>query len=95
MDNGYSIYGWDLEWRTRPAPGIERHSAAEMFALIGKMLADKKTFVSGNIILLVHDQELTAPAFAGDVAELVRLVRADGRFAFGHLSDYKQGIAVG
>lgn len=89
MENGYAIFGWDIEWRIKPAAGIGQHSGKEMLGLVEEMLAEDKTFLPGSIIILIHDQELTDPGFTAELDEFVRLARADGGFSFDHLSNYR------
>ena len=87
--HGYSVFGWDLEWRTRAVAGISTHTGEEMFSLVQQQIDEKKTFLPGQIVILLHDQEFTDTAFTGQLAEFVRLARVDGRFSFAHLSDYR------
>lgn len=86
--DGYKIYGWDIEWLRKPKKGIERHTGAEMLRIVNEMLENRKTFVPGRLILLLHDPELKDLRFREELDTFVRLARADGRYRFGHLSEY-------
>ena len=85
---GYTVYGWDLEWRSHAGNGIQTHTGKEMMDLVRVMLDKQKTFLPGRVIILLHDPELKNEAFKNELEEFVRLAKEDGRFSFEHLSDY-------
>ncbi len=85
--NGYSVFGWDLEWRRKAGHGIATHSSEAMLQLVNEMLEKNRTFVPGCIVLLLHDQDCRDGHFKDEVEEFIRLARADGRYRFGHLSE--------
>lgn len=85
--NGYSIFGWDLEWRREVSKGFEKHTAREMLDIVATMLNDGKTFLPGRLILLLHEQELQDTAFTRQLQDFIQLAKDDGKYRFGHLSD--------
>lgn len=85
---GYTVFGWDLEWRSHAGNGIQTHTGKEMMELVGTMLEKQKTFLPGRVILLLHDPELKNEAFKNELAAFIRLAKEDGRFSFEHLSGY-------
>ena len=86
--SGYRVFGWDLEWRNHAGKGIGTHTGQEMFDLVNRMVESQKTFLPGHLIILLHDQELRDDRFRANLEEFIRLVKEDGRYCFGHLSDY-------
>ncbi len=85
---GYKLFGWDLEWRRRPARGFALHTGKEMLEIVEKMLDTKKTFIPGNIIILFHDTELLDEQFMGELEDFIQRAKADGKYSFEHLSAY-------
>lgn len=83
---GYKIFGWDLEWRNEGSKGA--YSGKEMYDKAQDMLTDHRTTSPGQLIILLHDRQVSRPAFRTELENFVRLIRADGRFEFGHLSEY-------
>ncbi|MDR3711650.1 MAG: polysaccharide deacetylase family protein [Puia sp.] len=86
--NGYHIFGWDIEWRSRPAKGISLHTGSEMIEIVQKMISKKKTFLPDRIVILLHDPELQDSAFRSALEDFIDKARADGNFRFDHLSNY-------
>ncbi len=86
--HGYSIFGWDIEWRRQAEKGIGTHSAAQMLSIITQMLDNQKTFLSGNIIILLHDRDLEDETFRSEIENFVDLAQVDGKYRFAHLSEY-------
>jgi peptidoglycan/xylan/chitin deacetylase (PgdA/CDA1 family) len=85
---GYKVFGWDLEWRRQPTKGFALHTGKEMLEIVEKMLDTKKTFIPGNLILLLHDTELRDEHFMGELEDFIRRAKADGKYSFEHLSVY-------
>lgn len=85
---GYTLFGWDLEWRRRPARGFGLHSGKEMLEIVDKMLETKKTFVPGNLIILLHDSELRDQHFMNELEDFIQRARAEGKYRFENLSAY-------
>jgi peptidoglycan/xylan/chitin deacetylase (PgdA/CDA1 family) len=85
---GYQIFGWDLEWRSRPGNGIMRHTGREMMDIVSSVLEKQKTFLPDRVIILLHDPELKDEYFKDELEEFIRLAKEDGRFRFEHLSEY-------
>jgi len=85
---GYNIFGWDIEWRSRPIGGLHLHTGSEMLDIVDKMLREKKTFRDDRIIILLHDPELKDPVFVNALENFINRAKADGRYRFEHLSNY-------
>ncbi len=85
---GYSVFGWDVEWRNKASKGIALHTGKEMLAITEKMLREQKTFTNGRIIILLHDPEAKDSTFLAELENFIQLARQDGRFRFEHLSTY-------
>ena len=87
-NKGYEVFGWDLEWRRQPGKGVGVHTGAEMMDIVEKMLENKKTFLPGHLILLLHDNELRNEDFRKELEDFIQRAKAAGKFNFQHLSAY-------
>jgi hypothetical protein len=83
---GYLLFGWDIEWRRKPAKGFSRHSGEEMLAIVTNMLETHRTFLDGRIVILLHDHDLLDHEYLAQVQDFIIKARSDGRFSFDHLS---------
>jgi hypothetical protein len=54
--NGFSLFGWDLEWAHDPHTGKPIGTAEDIFKEIEKKLNNDKTFTKSHIVLLSHDE---------------------------------------
>ncbi len=52
---GYSVFGWDLEWRYCSDSSLEVQTAGLMIKEVEDFFRNKKTFMPNNIIILAHD----------------------------------------
>lgn len=86
--NGYTVLGWDVEWRNKADKGIHLHTGQEMLDITNKMLGEKKTFFPDRIVILIHDPELQDSGFRTELEDFIHRAKADGRFRFEHLSGY-------
>ncbi len=86
--NGYSIFGWDIEWCNKPKQGIGLHTGEEMLEIVNNMLTRHATFIPQHMILLLHDNELKDSCFRKELEDFIQLAKADGRYRFEHLSKY-------
>jgi peptidoglycan/xylan/chitin deacetylase (PgdA/CDA1 family) len=86
--NGYTVFGWDVEWRNKANKGIHLHTGQEMLEITDRMLRERKTFFPDRIVILIHDPELQDSGFTSDLEDFIHRAKADGRFRFEHLSGY-------
>jgi len=88
---GYSIFGWDLEWRHNERNGLLLQTVDDMMYLIEKLLRERKTFTENHLVFLCHDEMFLKDW--NDIEELKELIarlRATGLYEFNHLSEYPQ-----
>jgi peptidoglycan/xylan/chitin deacetylase (PgdA/CDA1 family) len=82
--NGYNVFGWDMEWKC-DSPAL---TATGMLDKIEWMIRNKCTFTPGNIVILLHDQELENAAFREEVRSFIRLAKSKAHFRIDHLTGY-------
>jgi peptidoglycan-N-acetylglucosamine deacetylase len=85
--NGFSIFGWDLEWRHDPKSGAPIETVDDMLGLIERHFDRKKTVTENHLVLLCHDEMFRKSWEESELKQLIDALRARG-YRFGHLSAY-------
>jgi peptidoglycan/xylan/chitin deacetylase (PgdA/CDA1 family) len=88
FENGFSVFGWDLEWEHDKTSGIPVQNAGDMVELIEKLMKGRKTVTENHLVLLCHDEMFRKKWEETELRELIRRLRATGLFEFNHLSEY-------
>lgn len=88
---GYTIFGWDLEWRHNERSGLPLQTVDDIVYLIEKLLRERKTFTENHLVFLCHDEMfLKEWNDISELKELIARLRATGLYEFNHLSEYPQ-----
>jgi hypothetical protein len=85
--NGYTLYGWDLEW-THTQSGRPIGGAREIYARILAHLERGHTFTPGHLMLLLHDQMFSSLRARTELKKLILLLKNDPRIRLRPLADY-------
>lgn len=86
VSKGYTIYGWDVEWRKNKDGSIE--TPEEMLKKIQNALSSNKTKKKDKIIMLMHDKMFRASMGNKEkLKDLIKLLRKAG-FIFDFVSNY-------
>jgi peptidoglycan-N-acetylglucosamine deacetylase len=85
--NGYTIIGWDLEWRY-DATTRSYKTAEYLIRLIKQMTAGARTFTTGTIVILCHDQMLKDEGARRELQLFLKSVKVIPQWKFEHLSNY-------
>lgn len=88
MQQGYTLFGWDLEWQHNPASGVPLQSAALMGKEIMNRLANGNTFTKNHIIILLHDEMFRRPWEGDQLKALIDTLRKQPMIVFNDLSTY-------
>lgn len=85
---GFSIYGWDMEWRFNSKNGRPLNSAQDIVKKIEAMYHAKRARQNDKIILLMHDF-MFRDCFNGqkNLATLIRLLKEKG-WKFAGIEEY-------
>ena len=84
-ENGFVIYGWDVEWRRFFSPMVESPET-----VVGKI---KRRFRTGNsvkpdkVVLLMHDQHFNGERGMAEIHTLIQLLRQEGYY-FNFMGNY-------
>lgn len=85
---GYSVFGWDLEWRYCSDSSLEVQTAELMINEVEDFFRNKKTFTPDNIIILAHDP-MFGNSYNKEQLELfIKEIKRKSNFRFGRLNNY-------
>lgn len=87
-ENGYKVFGWDVEWQHNPKNGSPIQSASEMAKLIERLFSDKESFTPGPVVVLMHDEMFKAGWEASELKALMDELRKDAAYVFEHIRSY-------
>lgn len=93
MDSmGYSVMGWDVEWKFRRYDKMVQN-ATEMMADVDELVARKEWRTPGHVVLLAHDRMFHRPADSAQLATFVSLIKQRRGWVFETLDKYP-GVAT-
>ena len=87
-DNGFEIYGWDMEWFHDPKTGEPVGTAEEIFEQIEKHLDRGRTFTEGHLVLLCHDEMFQKDWEETELKQLIELLETREDYEFARLKHY-------
>ncbi len=85
---GYSVFGWDVEWRLDPDSSGRVQTAGTLIKLIEKLVRRKKTFTPGNVVILCHDPMFREDCNESELAAFIKEIKTKNGYHFEHLSRY-------
>jgi len=88
VKNGFSLFGWDLEWAHDPHTGDPIGTAEDIFKKIEKKLNDNKTFTKSHIVLLSHDEMFRYKYEESELKKLIELLKNRGGYKISRLENY-------
>ncbi|MBF0214250.1 MAG: polysaccharide deacetylase family protein [Magnetococcales bacterium] len=86
FDNGFVIYGWDLEWG-RPGKKVPLEPVETMLKRIRSRLAGGAMVKPDHLVVLMHDFHFSTPQTLESLKTLIRGLKEDG-LKFGRMRDY-------
>ena len=89
-NKGYTVFGWDLEWRHDRITAVPVQTVDDMVYLIDTLFAKKKTVTENHIVILCHDEMFMTSFEESMLKRLIERLNAKGNFRFEHLSNYPQ-----
>lgn len=91
VENGYKVFGWDIEWEYNPKDYTPVQSIDELVEEIELLFEGASpTFTANHVVLLMHDQMFTKVNDGNDLGLLIRKLREYG-YRFEYLRDYPEG----
>ncbi|MEO6582710.1 MAG: polysaccharide deacetylase family protein [Ferruginibacter sp.] len=86
---GYSVIGWDIEWRFMSKGGsIPVQSADEIIKEVNKKFENYYSNIPDNIVILAHDRMFEKPQFADSLRKVISVLKQDPRNVFETVDHY-------
>lgn len=85
---GFKLYGWDLEWEHHAADGTPVQSVAAMQKALETMLERGKTFTGNHLVLLIHDEMFQKKWEESELKQLIDGLRKHDNYVFEHIRFY-------
>ncbi len=93
-DEGYHIFGWDLEWRYTAQDYAPEQTIDQLVEQAEKLYTSSHTFTPEHVVLLVHDQMFAKKNEQNDLGELIRKLK-EKDFTFEYLTAYPFSMEEG
>lgn len=89
-ENGYKIFGWDVEWKYDPKDYSPQQTIDELIDEIENICqASSGAFTPNHVVLLMHDQMFAKRTEENDLAKLIKKLQ-EHNYTFEYLSDYPE-----
>lgn len=85
--NGYTIYGWDVEWRLNSITGTPIQSQESTLSHIRNYMNNKSSMVPNNVVFLMHDDMFQTQKGQQELSSLIDALKKDG-YQFEFMQDY-------
>lgn len=85
---GYKLFGWDIQWEHDLENGDPIQSADEMLNKIDYLFDHDKSFTSGHVVVLMHDEMFKKNWEETELRTLVQKIKLKGNYSFEHVKDY-------
>ena len=86
---GFSVIGWDIEWRfTNKGGSIPVQSADGIIKEINDKFENYYSNVENNIVILAHDRMFEKPQYADSLRKVIETLKKDPRNVFETIDHY-------
>jgi peptidoglycan/xylan/chitin deacetylase (PgdA/CDA1 family) len=86
--NGYSLFGWDLEWRHDSHTAEPIGTAEDIFNQMQQLLSKDRLFTPNHIVLLCHDEMFRNTYDESELKKLIELLKGRPNYKLVQLKDY-------
>ena len=87
-NNGYKIYGWDLEWQHNGKDGTPIQSTEEIAKEIQDRLETGNSFTKNHIVILIHDEMFQKKWEESELKQLIDKLKVHKNYVFEHIRFY-------
>jgi len=87
-NNGYKIYGWDVEWRINGITGKPVQTVDQVYTRIKNYMNNKSSLVPNNVVLLMHDDMFQHMSGQIQLSALLDSLQKHPDYHFEFLKDY-------
>ena len=93
--NGYTVFGWDLEWQHDARTGAPIQTVNDIYHVIESLLKERKTVQENHIVILCHDEMFRKNWEETELKQLIDRLKLTGKYEFNHLSEYPKNGRTG
>ncbi|MDR3272476.1 MAG: polysaccharide deacetylase family protein [Flavobacteriaceae bacterium] len=90
---GYSVYGWDIEWRFKNGD-IPIESASQMIKVVENAMKNNRTHQHKSVVILAHDRMFGKPQYADSLRKFITALKKDDRYVFETLENYDSLVSA-
>lgn len=87
-NNGFKVFGWDVEWKLNQTTGVADLPVEELFEKIKMLMDSKKSLYPNNVVLLTHDNMFMSEYGKQQLEELIAMIQEKTDYKFEHMSKY-------
>lgn len=87
-NDGYRIFGWDVEWKIHGLTGKPVQSVNEIYSRIRTFMDNKSSMEPNNVVLLMHDDMFQNKKGQLLLSELIDLIQQNTDYKFEFMRDY-------
>lgn len=87
-NNGFKVFGWDVEWKLNQTTGVADLPVEELFEKIQALMDSKKSLYPNNVVLLTHDNMFMSEYGKQQLEELIEMIQEKTDYKFEHMSKY-------
>jgi peptidoglycan-N-acetylglucosamine deacetylase len=88
LDNGFKIYGWDIEWE-HYANTLPKETPQQFIARVDDLFKRKAMQVPNHLVILGHDEMLVKERGREDLVRIIDMLKERG-YTFEFISNYPQ-----
>jgi peptidoglycan/xylan/chitin deacetylase (PgdA/CDA1 family) len=85
---GYSIFGWDIEWKHFPENSRTLQTAENIMRQIEEKIREGKSFTSRHIVILAHDTSFISEHNKQQLDLLIKKIKEKKNYRLEFLSSY-------
>ena len=85
LENGYRIYGWDLEWEHRG--GIPKQSAEQFVSVVDNLFSRQAMLHPNHLVVLAHDEMMVNDKGRQGLRRIIDMLKERG-YVFEYISHY-------
>ncbi len=87
-EEGFSVFGWDVEWRLNGKTGDSEQTVELTYNAMKKFLDKNMSLYPNNVVLLMHDDMFQLPKAQMQLGALIDSLKQHPDYNFEFMSDY-------
>lgn len=88
FENGYKIFGWDVEWKINGPTGKPTQSVNEIYTRLRNYMNNKSSMEPNNVVLLMHDDMFQTAQGQLLLSGLIDSIQKNTNYSFEFMRDY-------